>query len=187
MTKSQTTKAADQNMAPAATQAIASTMDASRLVNENTRGVLVLFPYLPKDGAAGKGKEYPVMAGHIDTRTAKIPVAAFSKMTEEGREYLSMSIGFNGHEHISGAMFRQEQKDPDNGKWEIAPGKGNDRFGTISRQIKEGEAYITVLELRFYGVRKLSRQNVPYIKAQIYPQRKEGEQPANDHVMEGCF
>ena len=187
MTKSRTTQAADQNTTAAAAQAIASNMDASRLVNENTRGVLVLFPYSPKDGAVGKGKEYPAMAGHIDTRNAKIPVAAFSKMTEEGREYLSLSIGFNGHEHISGAMFRQEQQDPSNSKWEMAPGKGNDRFGVISKQIKDGDAYITVFELRFYGGRKLSRQNVPYIKAQIYPQRNEGEQPANDQAMEGCF
>ena len=186
MTKSQTTKAAAQNT-PAAAQAIASNMDASRLVDENTRGVLVLFPYKPKEGEVGQGKEYPAMAGHIDTRNAKIPVAAFAKKTDEGREYLSLSIGFNGHEHINGAMFRQEQQDPSNGKWEVAPGKGNDRFGIISKKIKEGDAFITVFELRFYGGRKLSRQNVPYIKAQVYPQRKEGDQPANDQAMEGCF
>ncbi len=170
----------------AAASVISSNLDASRFINENTRGVLVLFPYTPKDGEAVQGKDYPVMTGHIDTRNAKIPVAAFSKMTDEGREFLSLSIGFINHEHIGGALFRQEQQDPGNGKWEVAPGKGNDRFGIIQKQVKDGEKYQTVFELRFYGGRKLSRQNVPFIKAQIYPQRKEGE-PANDQVMEGCF
>lgn len=173
---------------PANTAAMGSGMDAGRLINKDTRGVLVLFPYVPKAGATSEGKTLPVMTGSIDTRDAKIPVAAFAKQTDEGREYLSLSIGFADHEHISGVMFRQEKQNPADGIWEVAPGKGNERFGLISKQTKNAdETFTKVFELRFFGGRKLSRLNMPYIRAQIYPQQLGTVEGQGDEVMDGCF
>jgi hypothetical protein len=154
------------------------------LIDTNTRGVLTLFPYRPRSVEAGK--VYPAMTGHLDTKRVKIPVSAFAKKTEEGREFLSLSIGPQGQSHIGGAVFREEEQSQNNGLWELAPGKENDRHGVICKTVqKEGaEDYVTVFELRFYGKRRLSGAGVPYIKAQVYPERK-----ANDaeNAMDGCF
>lgn len=154
------------------------------LIDANTRGVLTLFPFRPRNVEAGK--TYPVMTGHLDTKRVKIPVSAFAKKTEEGREFLSLSIGPQGQNHIGGAVFRQEEQNQSNGLWELAPGKENDRYGVIGKtvQIEGTEDYETVFELRFYGKRRLSGAGVPYIKAQVYPERKAGD--AED-TMDGCF
>lgn len=152
------------------------------LINADTRGVLVLFPYTPRSVEAGK--TYPVMTGHLDTRRVKIPVSAFAKMTDEGREFLSLSIGRKGQDHIGGAVFRQEEQNQTNGLWELAPGKENERHGVICKTVPiEGtDKYETVFELRFYGKRRLSDAGVPYLKAQVYPERRSG-----DGAMDGCF
>ena len=154
------------------------------LVDANTRGVLTLFPYLPRNGEAGK--TYPVMTGHLDTKRVKVPVSAFAKTTEEGRPFLSLSIGPQGQNHIGGAVFRQEEQNPATGLWELAPGKENERFGVIGKTVPiEGtDEYDTVFELRLYGRRRLSGGGVPYIKAQVYPERKAGDA---EEAMEGCF
>lgn len=155
------------------------------LVDASTRGVLTLFPYTPRH--VEPGKTYPAMTGHLDTRRVKIPVSAFAKRTEEGRDFLSLSIGPQGQAHIGGAMFRQEQQNPENGLWELAPGKENERFGLIGKtvQVPGTEDYDTVFELRFYGKRRLSGAGVPYIKAQVYPARKAGGEA--EGAMAGCF
>lgn len=154
------------------------------LIDANTRGVLTLFPYSPRNVEANK--VYPVMTGHLDTKRVKIPVSAFAKKTEEGREFLSLSIGPQGQNHIGGAVFRQEEQNQTNGLWELAPGKENDRYGVIGKtvQIEGTEDYETVFELRFYGKRRLSGAGVPYIKAQVYPERKAGDA---ENAMDGCF
>ncbi|MDR7380398.1 hypothetical protein J2X19_005105 [Rhodoferax ferrireducens] len=154
------------------------------LIDANTRGVLVLFPYNPRNVEAGK--TYPVMTGHLDTKRVKIPVSAFVKVTEEGREFLSLAIGPQGQNHIGGAVFRQEEQNQGNGSWELAPGKENDRYGVIGKtQLIEGtEDYETVFELRFYGKRRVSGAGVPFIKAQVYPERKAGDAA---EAMAGCF
>lgn len=154
------------------------------LIDASTRGVLTLFPYAPRNVEAGKA--YPVMTGHLDTKRVKIPVSAFAKKTEEGREFLSLSIGPQGQNHIGGAVFRQEEQNQTNGLWELAPGKENDRYGVIGKtiQIDGTEDYETVFELRFYGKRRLSGAGVPYIKAQVYPERKATDA---ENAMDGCF
>lgn len=156
------------------------------LIDGNTRGVLTLFPYAPRNPEAGK--TYPAMTGHLDTKRVKIPVSAFAKMTDEGRQFLSLSIGPQGQNHIGGAVFRQEEQNQTNGLWELAPGKENDRYGVIGKtvQIEGTEDYETVFELRFYGKRRLSGAGVPYIKAQVYPERKAGGADA-ETAMDGCF
>lgn len=155
------------------------------LIDANTHGVLTLFPYTPRN--IEPGKTYPAMTGHLDTRRVKIAVSAFAKMTDEGREYLSLSIGPRGQNHIGGAVFRQEEQNPENGRWMLAPGKENDRYGVIGKSVQaEGtEDYQTVFELRFYGKRRLSGAGVPYIKAKVYPERKAGGD--DEQAMEGCF
>lgn len=156
------------------------------LIDANTRGVLTLFPFTPRN--VEEGKMYPVMTGHLDTKRVKIPVSAFAKMTEEGRQFLSLAIGPKGQNHIGGAVFRQEEQNQDNGEWVLAPGKDNERHGVIGKTVLvEGtDEYETVFELRFYGRRKLSGTGVPYIKAQVYPeQRKPGTDAAS--AMAGCF
>lgn len=154
------------------------------LIDANTRGVLVLFPYNPRTVEAGK--TYPAMTGHLDTKRVKIPVSAFAKVTEEGREFLSLAIGPQGQNHIGGAVFRQEEQNQSHGLWELAPGKENDRYGVIGKtQLIEGtEDYETVFELRFYGKRRISGAGVPFIKAQVYPERKAGDAA---EAMAGCF
>lgn len=154
------------------------------LIDASTRGVLTLFPYSPRNVEADK--TYPVMTGHLDTRRVKIPVSAFAKKTDEGRDFLSLSIGPQGQNHIGGAVFRQEEQNQTNGLWELAPGKENDRYGVIAKtvQIEGTEDYQTVFELRFYGKRRLSSAGVPYIKAQVYPERKAGDA---ENAMDGCF
>lgn len=154
------------------------------LIDATTRGVLTLFPYIPRN--VEEGKTYPVMTGHLDTKRVKIPVSAFAKKTDEGREFLSLSIGPQGQNHIGGAVFRQEEQDQTNGRWELAPGKENERYGVIGKTVPiEGtEEFVTVFELRFYGKRRLSGAGVPYIKAQVYPVRKAGDA---EQSMEGCF
>lgn len=154
------------------------------LIDADTRGVLTLFPYQPRNVAAGK--TYPVMTGHLDTRRLKIAVSAFAKTSEEGREFLSLSIGPQGQDHIGGAVFRQEEQNQIDGLWELAPGKENDRYGVIGKtvHVPRTDGYQTVFELRFYGRRRLSSAGVPYIKAQVYPERKTGDVM---HAMEGCF
>lgn len=154
------------------------------LIDASTRGVLTLFPYSPRNVEAGK--TYPVMTGHLDTRRVKIPVSAFAKQTDEGRDFLSLSIGPQGQNHIGGAVFRQEEQNQSTGLWELAPGKENDRYGVIGKtvQIEGTEDYETVFELRFYGKRRLSGAGVPYIKAQVYPERKAGDA---ENAMDGCF
>ena len=155
------------------------------LIDASTRGVLTLFPYMPRN--AERGKTYPVMTGHLDTRRVKIAVSAFAKKTEEGREFLSLSIGPQGQNHIGGAVFRQEEINPANGLWSLAPGKENERYGVIGKtlQIEGTQDYETLFELRFYGKRRLSGAGVPYIKAQVYPERRTGEEV--EQAMEGCF
>jgi hypothetical protein len=155
------------------------------LIDANTRGVLTLFPYVPR--IVEDGKTYPKMTGHLDTRRVKMPVSAFAKKTEEGREFLSLSIGPQGQNHIGGAVFRQEEQNQEDGLWELAPGKENDRYGVIGKtvQIEGTQDYETVFELRFYGKRRISSGGVPYIKAQVYPERKTGED--TEPAMEGCF
>lgn len=152
------------------------------LIDANTRGVLVLFPYTPR--TIEEGKTYPVMTGHLDTRRVKIPVSAFAKMTDEGRQFLSLSIGRKGQDHIGGAVFRDEEQDPSNGRWQLAPGKENERHGVICKSVPiEGtDKYEAVFTLRFYGKRRQGRAGVAYIKAQVYPERRPG-----DDAMDGCF
>nr|WP_317623821.1 hypothetical protein [Acidovorax sp. SUPP3334] len=155
------------------------------LIDAHTRGVLVLFPYTPRN--AEEGKVYPAMTGHLDTRRVKIPVSAFAKKTEEGREFLSLAIGPRGQNHIGGAVFRQEEQNQQTGLWEMTPGKENDRHGVIGKTVPvEGtEQYETVFQLRFYGKRRLSGAGVPFIKAQVYPERKAGDE--DEQAMDGCF
>ena len=153
-------------------------------IDANTRGVLTLFPYSPRNVEAGK--TYPVMTGHLDTKRVKIPVSAFAKKTDEGREFLSLSIGPQGQNHLGGAVFRQEEQNQANGLWELAPGKEFERYGVIGKtvQVEGTQDYETVFELRFYGRRRLSGAGVPYIKAQVYPERKAGD---SGQAMDGCF
>jgi hypothetical protein len=160
------------------------------LIDANTRGVLTLFPFKPREMVAGK--KYPVMSGHIDTKRVKVPVSAFEHTTDEGRKFLSLSIGVKDQNHIGGAVFREEVQNQTNGKWELTPGKENDRFGLLNKQvlIAGTEEYETVFELRFYGKRVESRAGVYYIKAQVYPERKEGmvsQRNADDDFDGGCF
>lgn len=157
------------------------------LIDANTRGVLTLFPFKPRELVVGK--TYPVMTGHIDTRRAKVPVAAFEHMTEEGRVYLSLSIGLKDQNHIGGAVFRQEEQNEENGKWELTPGKENDRWGVLKKQIPVvgSDEYETVFELRFYGKRMESKAGVFYIKAQVYPERKDGVAAAGGEAKNDCF
>ncbi len=141
------------------------------LVNADTVGVLVLFAYRP--GSRKEGKVYPVMRGHLDTRGATIPVSAFLEKSEEGREYLSLSIAGMGYEPVRGSCFRAEQQNPDDGTWGVLPGKGNDRFGFIEKSVKVGDEYETVFRLRFFGGRKVAANGLAYIKAKVYSQREE--------------
>ncbi len=154
------------------------------LIDANSRGVLTLFPFVPRTFESGK--TYPAMTGHLDTRRVKIPVSAFKKTTEEGREFLSLSIGPKGQNHIGGAVFRQEEQNPANGLWEPTPGKENERHGVIGKTvpIAGADEYETVFELRFYGRRRLSGAGVPFIKAQVYPERP---QESDGREMLGCF
>ena len=59
-------------------------------------------------------------------------------------------------------------------------------YGVIGKTVpvKGTEDYATVFELRFYGKRRLSGAGVPYIKAQVYPERKAGDP---EQAMDGCF
>jgi hypothetical protein len=160
------------------------------LIDANTRGVLTLFPFKAREMVAGK--KYPVMSGHIDTKRVKVPVSAFEHMTDEGRTFLSLSIGVKDQNRIGGAVFRQEEQAPTGGKWEMTPGKENDRFGVLSKQvvIAGTDVYETIFELRFYGKRLESRAGVYYIKAQVYPERNEGvmaERANDDDFDKGCF
>jgi hypothetical protein len=157
------------------------------LIDANTRGVLTLFPFKTREPV--EGKTYPVMAGHIDTRRVKVPVAAFEHTTDEGRVYLSLSIGLKDQNHIGGAVFRQEEQNPQNGLWELTPGKENDRWGVLSKQIPVGgsDEYETIFELRFYGKRTESRAGVFYIKAQVYAERKDGVTLADGAAKNTCF
>lgn len=158
---------------------------ALSLITAATRGVLVLFPYSPQQPE--EGKVYPVMKGSLDTREVKVRVSAFAHKTDEGREYLSLSIGSAGEDHIGGALFRHESQNPMNGLWELAPGKENDRFGAIAKSVPGTEpgTYDQVFQLRFYGKRKLSPTGVPYIKCNVYPERKEGADALA--AMKDCF
>jgi hypothetical protein len=157
------------------------------LIDTNTRGVLTLFPF--KARAPAEGKTYPVMTGHIDTRRVKVPVSAFEHLSEEGRVYLSLSIGLKDQNHLGGAVFRQEEQNPDSGRWELTPGKENDRWGVLNKQIAVlgSDAYETVFELRFYGKRLESKAGVYYIKAQVYPERKDGVTAAGGEAKNDCF
>jgi hypothetical protein len=155
-------------------------------IGPETRGKLVLFPFFPS--RVEDGKKYPVMKGYLDTPSARVPVSAFNAMTEEGREFLSLSIGFQGCERVGGALFRAEVQDPANGRWNPVPGKVNDRFGLIQKTVKVGEddfggVYETEWSLRFNGKRKLSAAQKPYIKLDVYPARQAV--PAS--AVEGCF
>lgn len=154
-------------------------------INADTRGVLTLFPYTPRNPEPGK--TYPAMTGHLDTKNVKIPVSAFAKMTEEGREFLSLAIGPKGQNHIGGAVFRSEEQSEADGLWTLTPGKENDRHGVIAktRLIDGTDEYETVFELRFYGRRRLSGAGVPFIKAKVYAERRDGE--ATEADMAGCF
>lgn len=111
------------------------------LIDANTRGVLTLFPYTPRNVEAGK--TYPAMTGHLDTKRVMIPVSAFAKMTDEGRQFLSLSIGPQGQNHIGGAVFRQEEQNQANGLWELTPGKENDRYGVMARPCRSKAPRIT--------------------------------------------
>jgi uncharacterized protein (DUF736 family) len=155
-------------------------------INADTRGVLVLFPFTPR--SIEEGKAYPVMTGHLDTKNVKVSVSAFARKTDEGREFLSLAIGPQGQAHIGGALFRQEEQNPINGTWERTPGKEMDRFGLISKQVKVAgtEEYEAVYQLRFYGRARVTAAGVPYIKANVYPERRELS-PAGFDAMDGCF
>ena len=158
---------------------------ALSLINADTRGVLVLFPYAPQERE--EGKVYPVMKGSLDTRDAKVRVSAFAHKTDEGREYLSLSIGSAGDDHIGGALFRHELQNPLNGLLELAPGKENERFGAIAKSVPGAEpgTYDNLFQLRFRGKRKLSPTGVAYIKCNVYPERKEGADALA--AMNECF
>ena len=154
-------------------------------IDATTRGVLTLFPFTPRN--IEEGKTYPAMTGHLDTRRAKIPVSAFLKTSEEGRQFLSLSIGPKGQSHLGGAIFRQEEQNQANGLWELTPGKENERFGIVTKSVPiEGtEDYETVFSLRCYGKRKVSGAGVAYIKAEVYPERTDnGAAPA---ALDDCF
>jgi hypothetical protein len=160
------------------------------LIDANTRGVLTLFPFKPREMV--EGKKYPVMSGHIDTKRVKVPVSAFEHMTDEGRKFLSLSIGLKGQNHIGGAVFREETQNLINGKWELTPGKENERPGVLKKQVAivGTDEYETVFELRFYGKRVESNAGVYYIKAQVYPERKGGvvtQRKADEDFDDGCF
>lgn len=178
-------KAAAQVNQPQAMHA--SEVHLADLVDANTRGVLTLFPFKPR--TLEQGKTYPVMTGHIDTRRVKVPVAAFEHTTDEGRVYLSLSIGSKGQNHIGGAVFRQEEQNLENGKWELTPGKENDRWGVLNKQVPIAgpDKFETVFELRFYGKRLESKAGVFYIKAQVYPQRIDGAPGQDDAARKDCF
>jgi len=162
-----------------------SPRSALSAINAETRGVLVLFPYAPQERK--EGVMYPVMKGSLDTRDAKVRVSAFAHKTDEGREYLSLSIGSEGEDHIGGAVFRHESQNPLNGLWELAPGKENERFGAIAKSVPGAEpgTYDNLFQLRFYGKRKLSPTGVAYIKCNVYPERKEGAEALS--AMKDCF
>lgn len=148
------------------------------LLDADTNGVMVLFPFTPN--GREEGKEYPAMVGNIDTRRVKVPVAAFLKKTDEGRQYLSLSIGAKGFDHIGGALFRQEEQDMETGKWVKTPGKELERFGLINKTIKVGaNAYESAFELRVYGQLKISSAGVEYIKAKVYAERAAGAPTGN--------
>lgn len=155
------------------------------LINADTRGVLTLFPYAPRD--VQEGKSYPALTGYLDTRRVKIPVSAFTKHTEAGRLFLSLSIGPKGQAHLGGALFRQEEQDAANGLWKLAPGKENDRYGVLGRTVKidGSDEYQTLFELRCQGKRRLSRAGQPYIKAAVYPLRKAAA--VEEGALEACF
>lgn len=168
---------------------IAAQADAPRsalsLINATTRGVLVLFPYSPKERE--EGKVYPVMKGNLDTAAARVLVSAFEHMTDEGRKYLSLSIGSAGENHIGGVIFRKESQNPLDGLWEIAPGKENDRFGAISKTVPGAEpgTYDEVYRLRCSGKRKLSSTGVPFIRCDVYPDRNDRAETLAS--MDVCF
>jgi hypothetical protein len=135
-------------------------------INAETRGVLVLFPYEPQNRR--EGVTYPVMKGHIDTRNVRCLVSAFAHVTEEGREYISLSVGVEGQDHIGGAMYRHEVQNAKNGAWGLTPGKENLRFGLIVKSVcinKIDEEYDIVFQLQVNGKRQMSGAGVPYIKA----------------------
>lgn len=159
------------------------------LLDAYSRGVLTLFPYVPRTVEAGK--VYPAMTGHLDTRRVKVRVSAFAKRTDEGREFLSLAIGAQGQDHIGGAVFRSEEQDETDGQWRLAPGKENERHGVISKTVRiDGtDTFETVFELRFYGRRRLTSAGVPYIKAQVYQARRSDAQANgdDDKAMDGCF
>jgi uncharacterized protein (DUF736 family) len=158
--------------------------DPVNFINESSRGVLVLFPYAPL--TMEEGKKYPSMKGHLDTRQAKVKVSAFAAMTDEGREYLSLSIGDKGSERMGGALFRDEEQDEMNGRWTTAPGKENERHGLIAKTVKSevSDEYQTLFELKCSGARKLSAAGVPFIRVKVYPVRVAANSEAS---MQGCF
>jgi uncharacterized protein (DUF736 family) len=155
------------------------------LIDAGTQGVLTLFPFTPRE--VEPGKTYPLMTGVLDTKRVKIQVSAFAKTSEEGRTFLSLSVGAPGQDHIGGALFRQEEQVEATGLWASTPGKESDRFGVIAKQVKNAalDDYETVFSLRVKGARRLSRGGVPYIKARVYPER--GAVPADGQAMSGCF
>lgn len=186
MAKAATLKQAPADKAPTAPAVPDQSGHLVNRINAETRGVLVLFPFSPR--SVDEGKVYPVMTGHLDTKNVKVAVSAFARMTDEGREFLSLAIGPQGEAHIGGAVFRLEEQSPIDGKWLRTPGKELDRFGVISKQVKfEGsDEYETIYQLRFYGRARVTAAGVPYIKAKVYPERREAS-PADLDALDGCF
>lgn len=184
--QSQPGEAIEQGAPPVFEPSSASVDHLVNRINAETRGVLVLFPFTPR--SIEEGKTYPVMTGHLDTKNVKVAVSAFVRKSEEGREFLSLAIGPQGQSHIGGALFRQEEQNPLNGQWDLTPGKELDRFGLISKQVKTPgtDEYETVYQLRFYGRARVTAAGVPYIKANVYPERRDLS-PAGFDDMDGCF
>lgn len=160
--------------------------NAADLITADTRGVLVLFPYEPLNRR--EGIRYPVMKGHLDSKNVRCPASVFAHVTEEGRQYISLSLGVEGEEHIGGAMFRHEEQSPDNGLWELVPGKENLRFGQITKSVivdKDTKKYDVVFQLQVNGKRKMSAGGVPFIKADVYPLREKADESLE--AMKDCF
>jgi hypothetical protein len=156
------------------------------LINAETRGVLVLFPYKPLNPV--EGTKYPVLKGHLDTKNVRCPVSVFTHVTEEGREYASLSIGVKAQEHIGGALFRHEVQNEINGAWELTPGKENLRFGQIAKSIcidEDKKEYEIIFQLQVSGLRKMSNGGVPFIKANVYPVRNKADESLE--AMQACF
>jgi hypothetical protein len=156
------------------------------LITADTRGVLVLFPYEPLNRR--EGVVYPVMKGHLDSKNVRCPASVFAHVTEEGRPYISLSLGVEGQAHIGGAMFRYEEQNPSDGRWELVPGKENLRFGQITKSVlvdKDGKEYDVVFQLQVSGKRKMSAAGVPFIKADVYPSREKADESLE--AMQDCF